>query len=107
VRQKDVGDQFLMVTAGVVNSPFEQVSAICKVQGTEYTRGPYVGPFKMADFRELHEADSAIPGILGIFFDQDPSKDMSDDQIISALANLEDAEVETGGAFHALNAWIW
>ena len=59
------------------------------------------------DFRELHLADSDHPGIAGIFFDREPSKDLSHADVVRALANLEAAEVEIAGSFHSLNAWNW
>lgn len=59
------------------------------------------------DFRELHLADSNHSGIAGIFFDSDPSKDLSHADVVRALDNLEAAQVEIAGCVHSLNAWNW
>lgn len=61
----------------------------------------------VGDFRELHEAGAPHAGIAGIFFDSDPSKDLSNAAIVGSLANLEAAGIQIAGAFHALNAWNW
>jgi len=59
------------------------------------------------DFRDLHRSGASHSGILGVFFDRDPGKDLSDAEVIRAIANLEEAEVTIHGEFHALNAWHW
>lgn len=59
------------------------------------------------DFLELHEGDQGHPGILAVYGEPDPDRDMTPDQIVVAIANL--AEVVTGvaGQFHVLNHWRW
>ena len=61
----------------------------------------------VGDFRDLHQARAVHAGIIGIFFDHDPGKDLSDAQIVRATSNLERAEVPIAAGFHALNAWNW
>jgi hypothetical protein len=57
------------------------------------------------DFRELHDADCAHSGILAIYQDNDPTKDMTYGDIVRAIANLENAGVTLTGEFHILNDW--
>ena len=61
----------------------------------------------VGDFRALHEAGEPHAGLLGIFFDADPKKDLSDAAIVQAITNLEAAGVPITGEFHAVNAWSW
>jgi predicted nuclease of predicted toxin-antitoxin system len=60
------------------------------------------------DFRVLHDQDQHHPGILGIYQDNDSSRDMSDADVVAAIANIE-AAIQHGyqiaGEFHILNAW--
>jgi hypothetical protein len=57
------------------------------------------------DFGEFHKAGQAHAGILAVYQDNDPSRDMSYADIVRAIANLEQAGVEIQGEFHVLNAW--
>ena len=57
------------------------------------------------DFLELHVRDSSHPGILLIYQDNDPDRDMSNGEVARAIANLEQAGVEIAGSCHVLNAW--
>jgi hypothetical protein len=57
------------------------------------------------DFAQLHAGDSQHAGILAIYQDNDPSRDMSYGEIVRAIANLESAGVPIAGSFHVLNAW--
>jgi predicted nuclease of predicted toxin-antitoxin system len=57
------------------------------------------------DFEQLHQADQAHAGILAIYQDNDPERDMSYGDIVRALGNLEQAGVELRGTFQSLNAW--
>jgi hypothetical protein len=63
-----------------------------------------------ADFLPFHETTKPNhPGILGVYQDNDVSRDMNDAEIVRAIANVE-AAVETGGEaipghFHVLNDW--
>ncbi len=57
------------------------------------------------DFRVLHHADPVHPGILAIFNDRDPSKNMTYASIVKAIANLEASGWELSGQLVTLNAW--
>ena len=62
-----------------------------------------------ADFLELHRTSQRHAGILAVYQDNDPTRDMSQADIVRAIANLE-AAVESGGNpitahFHVLNDW--
>lgn len=62
-----------------------------------------------ADFKELHEREPRHAGILAVYQDNDPSRDMSNADIVRAIRNLEEAVQQGGppihGAFHVLNDW--
>ncbi len=62
-----------------------------------------------ADFQRLHEATSPRCGVLAVYQDNDPSKDMSDAEIVRAIKNLENASLVGGpsiqGQFNSLNSW--
>jgi predicted nuclease of predicted toxin-antitoxin system len=57
------------------------------------------------DFEELHQASSVHPGILSVYQDLDPSKNMSYQAIVKAIANLEAAGYEVKNQFIVLNQW--
>ncbi len=62
-----------------------------------------------ADFLDLHEANQQHSGILAVYQDNDRVRDMSDAEIVKAIANLELA-AESGGdpiqaMYHNLNQW--
>ena len=62
-----------------------------------------------ADFKALHDLDPRHSGILGVYQDNDPSRDMSNTDIVRAIRNLELAAPQGGppiqGEFHTLNDW--
>ena len=63
-----------------------------------------------SDFRDLDAAaDHQHSGILAVFQDNDRGRDMSDAEIVKAIANLEKAAQEGGdpiqGMYHHLNYW--
>ena len=58
-----------------------------------------------ADFQALHEDDPVHPGILVIYQDHDPKKNLTYPAIVQAIANLEASGWEMAGQFIALNAW--
>jgi hypothetical protein len=49
------------------------------------------------------------PGIIAIYQDNDPARDMSDGEIVQAIGFLERTMTSSGGqianAFHQLNQW--
>jgi hypothetical protein len=57
------------------------------------------------DFLALHAMDQNHSGILLIYQDNDPGRDMTSADIVRAIKNLEDAGVAFQGACHSLNAW--
>ncbi len=59
------------------------------------------------DFKEIHDHDPDHSGILIVYQDNDPSKDMSYDEIVQAIANLENTGVVIPGGFWSLNAYRW
>jgi predicted nuclease of predicted toxin-antitoxin system len=61
------------------------------------------------DFEDLHLLIQATlgrhTGILAIRFDNDPTRDMKDSEIVRAIRNLEKSCAPTANAFHILNHW--
>jgi hypothetical protein len=61
------------------------------------------------DFEDLHLLVQGVngqhPGIIVIRADNDPSRDMKDQDIARALARLESAGVPIANGFHILNHW--
>lgn len=61
------------------------------------------------DFEDLHNLVQGTggdhPGILVVRFDNDPSRDMKDQDTVRAIANLGNAGVAIRGEFHILNHW--
>jgi Domain of unknown function (DUF5615) len=62
-----------------------------------------------ADFKALHDLEPRHAGILGVYQDNDLSRDMSNADIVRAIRNLEEAVQQGGppipGEFHTLNDW--
>lgn len=62
-----------------------------------------------SDFQNLHDVDPGHAGILAVYQDNDPLRDMSDAEIVKAIANLQAAAQLGGepiaGRFHSLNDW--
>jgi hypothetical protein len=62
-----------------------------------------------ADFKSLHDLDARHAGILAVYQDNDPSRDMSSADIVRTIRNLEEAAQQGGspihGEFHILNDW--
>jgi predicted nuclease of predicted toxin-antitoxin system len=59
------------------------------------------------DFQELHQANPSHPGILAVYQDSDPSKNMNYQTIVKAIANLEVAEYPLKNQFVVLNQWSY
>jgi predicted nuclease of predicted toxin-antitoxin system len=57
------------------------------------------------DFKILHETHSNHPGILAIYKNDDPAKDMSFKAIVRAIANLEAIALDLTNQFIVLNHW--
>ncbi len=60
-----------------------------------------------ADFNRLHQQFPAHAGILAVYQDNNPSRDMSYADIVRAIANLEQTGVSIVGDFWSLNAYQW
>ncbi len=56
------------------------------------------------DFESIHNGDSSHAGILAVYQDDD-TRDMTYDDIVHAIANVERSGVAIEGHFHVLNAW--
>jgi predicted nuclease of predicted toxin-antitoxin system len=57
------------------------------------------------DFHELHRGWPDHSGIMAVFRDADPRKNMNHAQIAVALRRLESSGVTIAGYFHVLNHW--
>jgi predicted nuclease of predicted toxin-antitoxin system len=57
------------------------------------------------DFQELHQANSIHPGILAIYQDAEPAKNMSYQTIVEAIGNLAAAGLLLDNQFVVLNQW--
>jgi predicted nuclease of predicted toxin-antitoxin system len=61
------------------------------------------------DFEDLHLLVQAThgrhTGILAIRFDNDPTRDMKDAEIVRAMRNLEHSAAPISNEFHILNHW--
>lgn len=59
------------------------------------------------DFQELHRQFTNHAGILAVHMDNDPNRDMSQREIVRAIANLEATGVMLAGGFWPLNNYRW
>lgn len=57
------------------------------------------------DYAQLHEVSSEHAGIVVIYQDNDPNRDMAYEEIVRAIGNLERAGMTFPKALHVLNAW--
>jgi len=57
------------------------------------------------DFHELHRERPVYQGIIAVYRDADPRKNMSHAQIVAAIRRLETLRVTIVGEFHVLNHW--
>jgi len=58
-----------------------------------------------ADFQRLHQAVPNHAGIVAVYQERDPRKDMSYKEIVQALGVLEEAVATVSGVFICLNEW--
>lgn len=63
--------------------------------------------FNSRDFKALHDRDPSHTGILAVYQDNDPARDMSYRDIVQAIANLGRTGTPIAGAFWVLNAYRW
>jgi hypothetical protein len=59
------------------------------------------------DFKALHDRDADHAGILVVYQDNDPRKDMRYADIVRAIANLERSVPRVAGGFWILNLYRW
>jgi predicted nuclease of predicted toxin-antitoxin system len=57
------------------------------------------------DFHELHRERPEHRGIMAVFRDADPRKNMSHAHVAAAIRQLEASGVAIAGDFHVLNHW--
>ena len=57
------------------------------------------------DFHELHRERSGHRGIMAVYRDADPRKNMNHAQIAAAIRRLESSAVTVAADFHVLNHW--
>jgi predicted nuclease of predicted toxin-antitoxin system len=57
------------------------------------------------DFLKLHRARPGHQGIIAVYRDADPRKNMNHAQIAEAIRRLESLRVRTADDFHVLNYW--
>jgi predicted nuclease of predicted toxin-antitoxin system len=58
-----------------------------------------------SDFEDLHRENCQHSGIVAIHQENNPRRDMPNDQIVDALRNLEASSAPIENVFHVLNAW--
>jgi hypothetical protein len=63
--------------------------------------------YNAADFLQLHRQHPEHTGILAVYQDNDPTKDMTYADIVRAIANLEHTGVHVAGGFWSLNSYQW
>ena len=59
------------------------------------------------DFEPLHAQDPEHFGVIAIYLDNDPMRDMSHRDVVRAIANLESTGVPSARGFWPLNAYRW
>lgn len=59
------------------------------------------------DFKALHDQDAAHAGVLAIYQDNDPTRDMRYADIVRAIANPERSVPQIASGFWILNAYRW
>jgi hypothetical protein len=57
------------------------------------------------DFVDLHDKVPAHSGLLVIYQDNNPDRDMNRAEIVAAITNLENANISLPGTVQVLNAW--
>ena len=57
------------------------------------------------DYEKIHEMNKTHPGVLAIYKNNNPARDMSYKAIVKAIANLEAASMPLANQFISLNHW--
>ena len=63
--------------------------------------------YNSKDFLTLHKQISRHPGILAVYRDNDPTRDMNYASIIRAIRNLLQIQPDLSGGFWVLNHYQW
>ena len=63
--------------------------------------------FNPRDFKRFHDQETCYPGILAVYQDNDPTKDMSYGDIVQSIANLERNVPQIANGFWVLNVYLW
>ena len=71
------------------------------------TAGRAILTLNARDFLALHDQDAAHAGILVVYQDNDPTKDIRYADIVRAIANLERSVPQVAGGFWILNLYRW
>ena len=58
-----------------------------------------------ADFRALHTREPVHPGILCVYRDREPARNLDHGDIVRCIKNVESSGMALEGEFIALNAW--
>lgn len=69
--------------------------------------GSLLFTYNPQDFLQLHKQFPKHPGILAVYQDNNPEKDMSYVEIVQAIHNLEQLQVELNDEFWILNRFRW
>ena len=99
---REAGHDVLTAEAAGLNS-----MADAEVLAVAIREGRVLLTRNCADFLALHEATDNHPGILAVYQDSDPSKNMRYADIARAIANVEASGLPLAGEFIVLNAWRW
>jgi hypothetical protein len=63
--------------------------------------------YNPVDFEQLHRIYPDHAGILAVYQDNNPARDMTYADVVRAIANLERIGVTLAGGFWSLNAYQW
>lgn len=69
--------------------------------------GQLILTYNPADFEALHRQQPDHAGILAVYQDNNPSRDMTYSDVVRAIANLQQMGVIFAGGFWVLNAYQW
>lgn len=85
--------------AGIMGFPDEQVLDFARQQSrVVLTRN-------CKDFLALHQSNSLHPGILAVYQEENPERNMGYRDVVRAIENLQVAGMELANQFVALNQW--
>jgi hypothetical protein len=103
----------LLVTAGhIVQIPAEVDPPLTgQADEVHFTHvratGQLILTYNPADFERLHGQYPDHPGILAVYQDNNPARDMTYADVVRAIANLQEIGVTFAGGFWPLNAYQW